>query len=283
LTGRLLSLSRAHPPEPEAVDVNRLLEGVATLLRRSLGNRVGLDVRLSDELCFVWADLSRLETAVLSLAIDASECMPDGGMLTLSAAAFRLDANTPGVLPGEYVAIEVGGACRPEGAAFDLASGLARAAGGTASMPAAASVRMLLPRHAPPAAVPLARPDRGRRETILLVEDDAAVRASCVEVLRELDYEVLDAPDAMEGFRLIADRRGIDLLVTDIGLPGGVNGRALADAARQLDGGLRVVFTTGYPPGHWPVRPGTPLLAKPFGPAQLAGIVRQALEVRPPA
>ncbi len=286
LTGRLLSLSRAQPPEPEAVDVNRLLEGVASLLRRGLGNRVGLDLRLSEDFCFVWADPGRMETAVLSLAVDAGERVPDGGILTLSADAVRIEAAEPGLLPGAYVAIGVAApdAAGPaDAAAFGMALGLARAAGGSATSGDPASVRLMLPRYVPPAAAVPARPDRGRRETILVVEDDAEVRASCVEVLRELDYEVLDAPDAMEGFRLIADRPGIDLLFTDIGLPGGVNGRALAEAARQVDGGMRVVFTTGYPPGHWPVRPGTVLLPKPFGPAQLAGIVRQALDVRPPA
>jgi CheY-like chemotaxis protein len=295
LTSRLLALSRAQPPEPEAVDVNRLLEGVALLLRRSLGNRVGLDVRLFDDLCFVWADLSRLEAAVLSLAVDASDCLPDGGILTVAACAVRLDAAELGILPGEYVAIDVAapdGVRSPDGAALNMAMELARASGGTVSSPGAggsvsspgaASFRLLLPRYAPQSAAPSAKAGRGRRETILVVEDDQAVRESCVEVLRELEYEVLDAPDAMEGFRLIADRGGVDLLFTDIGLPGGVNGRTLADAARQRDGGMCVVFTTGYPPGDLPVRPGILLLPKPFGRAQLAGVVRQALDARPPA
>ena len=286
LTGRLLALSRAQPPEPEAADVNRLIEGVASLLRRSLGNRVGLDVRLSDELCFVWADPGRMETAVLSLAAELCERVPDGGMLTIAAGAVRPEPAAPGVLPVDHVAVDVsapGAEVAADAAVSSAALALARAAGGIVSSPAPAAVRLLLQRYVPPAAVALARADHGRRETILVVEDDAAVRACCVELLRELDYEVLDAPDAMEGFRLIADRGGIDLLFTDIGLPGGVNGRALADAARQVDGAMRVVFTTGFPPGHWPVRPGTALLAKPFGPAQLAGIVRQALDVRPAA
>jgi CheY-like chemotaxis protein len=286
LTSSLLALSRAQPPEPEAVDVNRLIDGVASLLRRSLGNRVGLDVRPVDDLCFVWADLGRLETAVLSLAIDASERMPDGDILTVAASAVRLDVPTSGVLPGEYVAIDVAapdGAGPVDGTAFGMALGLARAAGGTVTSAASASFRLLLPRYVPQPAPPLPRAAGERRETILVVEDDADVRASCVEILRGLDYEVLDAPDALEGFRIIADRGGIDLLLADIGLPGGVNGRALADAARQVDGRMRVVFTTGYPPGHWPVRPGTPLLPKPFGRAQLAGMVRQALDAGPPA
>ncbi len=92
----------------------------------------------------------------------------------------------------------------------------------------------------------MARRDTGGRATILVVEDDAAVRDACVEMLRKLNYDVLEAPDAMEAFRLIADHGGIDLLFTDLGLPGGVSGRALADAARNVDAGIRVLFTTGH-------------------------------------
>jgi CheY-like chemotaxis protein len=109
------------------------------------------------------------------------------------------------------------------------------------------------------------------------------VRSACVEVLRELEYEVLEAPDAMEAFRLIADHGGIDLLFTDLGLPGGVSGRALADAARNVDAGIRVLFTTGYERIDLVDPAGTALLRKPFNPAQLAGMVRDVLAAQPSA
>jgi CheY-like chemotaxis protein len=116
-----------------------------------------------------------------------------------------------------------------------------------------------------------------------MVEDDAAVRGACVEILRELDYEVLEAPDAMEAFRLIADHGGIDLLFTDLGLPGGVSGRALADAASNVDAGIRVLFTTGNERADLPERAGTALLRKPFSAAQLAAMVRDVLASQPAA
>jgi CheY-like chemotaxis protein len=263
LSARVLSLSRAQPPEPEAVEMNRLLEDVATLLRRCLGHRVRLDLLLPRDAWFVRADINRMEAAVLALALEACDRLPDGGALTVAAETVRLETARPGLLPGDYVRIRVTG----PGAAG------AAAAGGDPG------ATLLLPRYVPPrAAVPAPRGGTGGRQTILVVEDDAAVRAACVEVLRGLDYEVLEAADAMEGFRLLADGGGIDLLFTDIGLPGGVSGRALADAVRQIDGGVRVVFTTGCAAADEPQRPGTTLLAKPFVPAQLAAAVRDALE-----
>jgi CheY-like chemotaxis protein len=145
------------------------------------------------------------------------------------------------------------------------------------------SLRLFLPRYAPPAlATAVSRRNTGGRPTILVVEDDAAVRGACVEILRELDYEVLQAPDAMEAFRLIADHGGIDLLFTDLGLPGGVSGRALADAARNVDAGIRVLFTTGYQRVDLTDRAGTALLRKPFNPAQLAAMVHDVLAAQPP-
>jgi DNA-binding NtrC family response regulator len=119
-------------------------------------------------------------------------------------------------------------------------------------------------------------------ETILVVEDDEAVRRSSVEALREMGYEVLEAGDAMDGVRLIVDRGGIDLLFTDVGLPGGVNGRALADAARSARPGLRVLFTTGYTRNailrDGTLDPGVHFIAKPFNLADLAAKIREVLD-----
>nr|WP_294525003.1 response regulator [uncultured Rhodopila sp.] len=286
LTGRVLALSRAAPAEPEAVDVNRLLDGMASLLRRGLGDRATLRLRLLRDPWFVWADVNRMENALLALAAEAAERVPDGGTLTVAAEPVTLATGCRGLLPGDYVRIAVTApqAGRLAGETAAGAAALAREAGG-AVLPCddPASCRLLLPRHLPPpAAVPAPR-SAGGRATILVVEDDAELRAACVEVLRDLGYAVLEAPDAMEGFRVIADGGGIDLLFTDVGLPGGVSGRALADAVRQVDGGVRVVFTTGYAAAGEPHRPGTALLPKPFGSAQLAGAVRQALDATPKA
>ncbi len=131
----------------------------------------------------------------------------------------------------------------------------------------------------------MSRRPRTRRptgETILVVEDDEGVRRSSVEALREMGYEVLEAGDAMEGVRLIVDRGGIDLLFTDVGLPGGVNGRALADAARSARPGLRVLFTTGYTRNailhNGTLDRGVHFIAKPFSLADLAAKIREVLE-----
>ena len=145
--------------------------------------------------------------------------------------------------------------------------------------PAGPSLRLFLPRYMPPAVGHVESPRvPGGRTRILVVEDDAAIRAVCVETLRGLDYEVLEAPDAMEAFRLIADHGGVDLLFADLGLPGGVSGRALADAARKVDAGMRVLFTTGYDRADLPDWAAAALLRKPFNSAQLAAKVRLILD-----
>jgi CheY-like chemotaxis protein len=110
-----------------------------------------------------------------------------------------------------------------------------------------------------------------------VVEDDDAVRHACIDALREHDYALLDAPDAMEAFRLISDHGGIDLLLTDLGLPGGVSGHALADAARNVDRRIRVVFTTGYDRAELSGFGAAALLRKPFSAEQLTNAVRDAL------
>ncbi len=150
------------------------------------------------------------------------------------------------------------------------------------------TVKVYLPRYVRQEPKPaIARTDlqahrSGSGETILVVEDDEEVRRSCVEALREMGYEVLEAGDAMDGVRLIVDRGGIDLLFTDVGLPGGVNGRALADAARSAHPSLRVLFTTGYTHNailhNGVLDQGVHFIAKPFNLANLATKVREVLD-----
>jgi CheY-like chemotaxis protein len=150
------------------------------------------------------------------------------------------------------------------------------------------TARVYLPRYVRPEqervdvvgqAAPAHPPGTG--ETILVVEDDEAVRHASVEALREMGYRVLEAADAMEGVRLIVDHGGIDLLFTDVGLPGGVNGRALADAARSAQPGLRVLFTTGYTRNailhNGVLEHGVHFIAKPFNLTALAAKVREVL------
>jgi CheY-like chemotaxis protein len=298
LTGLLLSFSRQPAPEPEAVDVDRLLNGLSDLLHRTLGDRIGLDVRLSGDPWFTWADVNQMENALLSLAVNARDQVRNGAELTLAVSNVDLDkvfaAKYPSVLPGDYIQIAVSDSTNAgeqkiwqpaddlSSADLSMARAFVREAGGVLlrSDPSAAglSLRLFLPRYLPPVLVPtVQRRDTGGRPTILMVEDDEAVRAACVEMLQELNYEVLQAPDAMEAFRLIADHGGIDLLFTDLGLPGGVSGRALAEAARNVDASIRVLFTTGFERADLPDRSNTALLRKPFNREQLAGMVQNIL------
>jgi CheY-like chemotaxis protein len=202
----------------------------------------------------------------------------------------------PTVLAGDYVQIAISGLAAPVEAkqwepADDLSSAelfmaraVVREAGGCLLRSDAASeglsLRLFLPRYRPP---PVGRvrssPAARACATILVVEDEVAIRSVCVETLRGQGYHVLEAPDAMEAFRLIADHGGIDLLFTDLGLPGGVSGHSLADAARNVDAGMRVLFTTGYERADLQHRPASALLRKPFTPEELAAKVREALLV----
>jgi CheY-like chemotaxis protein len=294
LTSRLLSFSRRSAPEPEAIDVDRLLNGLSDLLRRTLGDGVGLDVRLSGEQWFTRADVNQMENALLSLTVNARDQVPDGGRLTITVSNVRLDetfvAANPFMRPGDYIQVAVGGPLAsgepmrlqtPDDATradLFMARAFAREAGGCLLRSDGSSLRIFLPRYVPPSVLTNVPPaSSGGQATILVVEDDLAVRAACVETLSELNYHVLEAPDAMEAFRLLADHGGIDLLFTDLGLPGGVSGRALADAARNVDPGIRVLFTTGYERADLPGRDAAALLSKPFTPAQLASKVRDLL------
>ncbi|HEX3574508.1 MAG TPA: response regulator [Rhodopila sp.] len=298
LTGRLLSFSRQPVVEPETVDVDRLVNGLSELLRRTLGDRIRLEVRLSGMPWFVWADVNQMENALLSLVVNARDQVPDGGELRIVVSNVVLDVvfvtANPTVVPGDYVQVAVSGSHHPTEAgrwepADDLSSAdlfmarsFVREAGGCLlrSDPAehGLSLRLFLPRYTPPSVAQTLPPcATGRATTILVVEDEAAIRAVCVDTLRGLGYHVLEAPDAMEAFRLIADHGGIDLLFADLGLPGGVSGRALADAARNVDAGMRVLFTTGYERADLPDHVASALLRKPFNPAQLAAKVRDVL------
>jgi CheY-like chemotaxis protein len=296
LTGRLLSFGRQREADHEPVDVGTLLTGLADLLGRTLGEGIALDLRLPNDPWFTWADITQMENALLSLALTAREHIADGGRLGIAVSNVHLDeafaAANPGVLPGPFIQIAIGQQDRtqprldpsedPSSAGLTTASAFVRAAGGCLlrSDPTAPhlSIRLFLPRYQPPTLTrPPVRSRADGRPTILVVEDDVAVRKFCVEALRELNYDVLEAPDAMEAFRLIADCGGIDLLLTDIGLPGGVSGRALADAACNVDPTMRVVFTTGYARTDTSTRHSCAVLHKPFTHEELADKVREAL------
>ena len=315
LTKRLLAFARQQPLNPAAIDVNRLLNGLADFLRRALGEDVSLEIVGAGGVWPVEADPAELEAAVLNLAVNARDAMPDGGKLTIETANAYLDdgycRQYPDVRPGQYVQISVtdsgGGmnkaiierafepffttkqAGQGTGLGLSQVYGFVKQSGGHVKIYSevgeGSTIKMYLPRFAGPAA-PLAgaksEPRRGSPgECILVVEDDAEVRAYVVETLRGLGYEVLEAAGGEEALALMDRHQTISLLLTDVVMPG-QNGRKLADAARQRQASLKVLYMTGYSRNaivhQGRLDPGVELLQKPLTSEQLAATVRKVLD-----
>jgi signal transduction histidine kinase/ActR/RegA family two-component response regulator len=317
LTHRLLAFSRQQPLEPEALDVGRLVSNMSELLRRTLGEHIAIETVLAAGLWQTRVDANQLENVLLNLAVNARDAMPRGGKLTIETANTYLDeayaASHAELAAGQYVMLGVtdtGVGMTPDviekvfepffttkplgqgtGLGLSMVYGFVKQSGGHVAIYSepghGSKVTVHLPRYVRQEVTPTgvagqtvpARAD-GAGETILVVEDDEAVRSASVEALRDMGYQVLEAADAMEGVRLIVDRGGIDLLFTDVGLPGGVNGRALADAARSAQPGVRVLFTTGYKHNAMMedvLEQAMHFIAKPFSLAALAAKVREVL------
>ncbi|RZL97229.1 MAG: hybrid sensor histidine kinase/response regulator [Variovorax sp.] len=304
LTHRLLAFSRQQTLEPKHIDVDRLIGGFEELVRRTIGPQVTLDVVPGTAVWPVLVDPGQLENALLNLCINARDAMPDGGRLVVATANHVLDgaaAVTHGLVPGDYVSIcvsDTGAGMPPEviarafdpffttkpigvgtGLGLSMVYGFARQSGGQARICSAVGqgtvVCVYLPRHegqaAPdgaPVAAATAPADAGSGETVLVVDDEASVRALMVDLLGERGYRVLQAENGPRAMELLQADRSVVLLVTDVGLPGGMNGRQVADAARLLIPALRVLFVTGYAEtaalshGHLPE--GMQVLTKPF-------------------
>ena len=318
LTHRLLAFARRQPLDPKPVSANTLVAGMEDLLRRTLGERVGLEILTASGLWPTLCDPHQLENAVLNLAINARDAMPEGGRLTIETANAELDAAAarahPEVEPGPYVTIGVtdtGMAPDVIAKAFDpffttkppgqgtglglsMIYGFARQSEGFAQIESAlgrgTTVRLYLPRHRGEAAAEAGAPGggeaprAGRGETVLVVEDEASVRDLVVEVLQDLGYEALVAQDGPGGLALLCSDRRIDLVVSDVGLPG-LDGRRMIEQARERRPGLKVLFITGYAEnalfggGH--LEPGTQMMTKPFAIEALAGRIREMIEPGP--
>ncbi|CAN7271633.1 response regulator [Acidovorax sp. LjRoot117] len=304
LTHRLLAFSRQQTLEPKVVQVNQLIGGFEDLIRRSIGPQVALEVLAGTGVWPVLADPGQLENALLNLCINARDAMPDGGRLVVETTNRSIDERTAsdeGMRPGQYVSIAVtddgtGMPAEVIARAFDpffttkplgmgtglglsMVYGFARQSGGQArihsEVGAGTTVCIFLPRHLGEDTVrsehtaqtpPLG--NTGLGETILVVDDEASVRALMAEVLREMGYRVLEAEDGLGAVELLQHDPSVTLLVTDVGLPGGMNGRQVADAARTTHPALKVLFVTGYAEnavlshGHLPT--GMQVLTKPF-------------------
>jgi signal transduction histidine kinase/CheY-like chemotaxis protein len=315
LTQRLLAFSRRQPLDPKSVDATRLIAGMSELLRRSLGERVEIETVGGGGLWRTEVDPTELEAAILNLALNARDAMPEGGKLTIETSNAFLDEHYArehsGVRTGQYVLISVtdSGQGMPrevverafepffttketgQGTGLGLSQvyGFVRQSGGHIkiySEPAhGTTIKMYLPRHRsgdqPQADMRTETVERGNGETILVVEDDEGVRGYVAEILQDLNYRVLTAPDAAVALHILErQEQAIDLLLTDVVLPG-MNGRQLADTiiARRAD--MRVLFMTGYSRNaivhQGRLDPGVSLIQKPLSAASLALKVREVL------
>jgi signal transduction histidine kinase/CheY-like chemotaxis protein len=285
LTQRLLAFSRRQALDPIRLDMNRLVADMLDMLRRSLGEQISVETVLGAGLWPAFADANQLENALLNLAVNAKAAMPEGGCLTIETANVNLDeayARRFGdIEAGQYVALSVTDTgtgipaeildhvfepfftTKPhgEGSGLGLAMvhGFVKQSGGHLRIYSEEShgttVKLYLPRmtHAEEmSAVPAGKEDVAPapraepHETILLVEDNAGVRDYAKSVLESLGYNVIEAVDAADALAILADRPPIDLLFTDVVLPGGATGRDLADEVLETYPGLPVLFTTGY-------------------------------------
>jgi len=320
LTARLLAFSRQQPLAPVPLDANKLVSGMSELLRRALGEHVLVETVLAGGLWTTFVDASQLESALLNLAVNGRDAMPDGGRLTIETANSYLDeayaATREEVQPGQYVAICVSdtgvgmsnevaaqafepffttkGIGKGTGLGLSQVFGFVKQSGGHIAIYSeigeGTTVKLYLPRHIGPAAVRSAPeaseaiPQGKTSDIILVVEDEDRVRHFAVDALRELGYTALSASNGFDGLDIIRDQPRLSLLLTDIVMPR-MNGRQLADEARQILPGLRVLYTTGYTRNavvhNGILDPGVALLAKPFTIAQLALRVRAILDGQP--
>ncbi|HEV7265311.1 MAG TPA: PAS domain S-box protein [Falsiroseomonas sp.] len=294
LTRRLLSFARRQPLEPKPVDADALTAGLADLIRRTMGPAITVDMRLRDGAGSVLCDTNELESALLNLCINARDAMPEGGRLEIGTEAVNLcaaDIQDGDAEPGRYLVVSVADSgtgipphvlervfdpfftTKPQGQGTGLGLsqvwGFVRQSGGLVrieSMPGqGTTVRLLLPLNEgmPAAEAPKAMPPSraAQRATVLLVEDEDGVRRPAADRLRELGYAVLEARDGPEAMRILASERP-DLLVTDVGLPNGMNGLQVVEAARGRLRGLPVLFITGY--AVTPLPMGAEVIGKPF-------------------
>jgi PAS domain S-box-containing protein len=316
LTHRLLAFSRQQPLKPEAIEPGVLVSGLSEMLTRTLGETIRIETVLGAGLWRAHADPHQLESAILNLAVNARDAMPNGGRLTIETANTDLDdryvAQHPGVAAGQYVMIGV--TDTGDGMPVDVAAkafdpffttkdvgkgtglglsqvyGFVRQSGGHVKIYSevghGTSVKLYLPRffgEDDSAEDSTSRPPpyADGAITILIVEDEPAVRQLGVDTLTELGYRVLEADGAAAALRLLDSHDEIDLLFTDVIMPE-VNGRRLAEEARKRRPGLKVLFTTGYTRNavvhNGVLDPGVELLGKPFTIQQLAAKLRTVLD-----
>ncbi len=322
LTNRLLAFARQQPLDPRAIDANKLVAGICELMRRTLGEAVVLETVLAGGLWRAHVDANQLENALLNLAVNARDAIPNGGKVTIETANCHLDEAYVGgltepVAAGQYVMIAVAdngvgmdratlerafepffttkGVGKGTGLGLSQVYGFVHQSAGHvriySELGEGTTVKIYLPRHLGPEdhATDISRPSDPIHaigaETILLVEDDDALRAYGVELLNDLGYSVLAAANGADALEIIQRGHKIDLLFTDVVMPGGMNGRGLADEAKRLRPGLKVLFTTGYTRNaivhQGRLDPGLQMIGKPFTYQELGTRIRSILDRDP--
>ena len=315
LTQRLLAFSRRQPLNPRVLDVNKLIVSISDLLVRTLGENIELESIGAAGLWKVEADASELESTLLNLALNARDAMPEGGKLTIETSNAYLDEGYcqqhAGVAPGQYILIAVtdnGGGMSAEtidrafepffttkeagkgtGLGLSQVYGFMKQSEGHVKIYSESgegtTIKLYLPRRdgneaAHSADEPVSS-ERGRAETILIVEDDDGVRQYASEILRDLNYQIIEAKDSATALRLLDADKKFDLLLTDVVLPG-KNGRELATEVERRRPGTKVIFMTGYSRNaivhHGRLDPGTALIQKPLIERVLAQKIRQILD-----
>ena len=316
LTHRLLAFSRRQTLDTRRADINRIIGGMEEMIQRTVGPGVHVEVVGAAGLWPVRVDISQIENSLLNLCINARDAMPDGGKLTIETANKWMDARAAKErdLPeGQYVSLcvtDTGTGMAPDvverafdpffttkplgkgtGLGLSMIYGFVRQSGGQirvySEIGKGTTMCLYFPRYLgnaeeenEPASAEAVEPGFG--EVVLVVDDEATVRMLVTEVLVEAGYKVMEAPDGATGLKVLQSGVRVDLLITDVGLPGGMNGRQVADAARLLRKDLKVLFITGYAEnaavGNGHLDAGMEILAKPFAMSTLANKVREMLE-----
>jgi PAS domain S-box-containing protein len=319
LTHRLLAFARRQTLDPKPTDANRLITSMSEFIQRTIGPAITLEIAPGVGLWPTFCDTNQLENAILNLCINGRDAMPDGGRLTIETTNAWIDeasARQRDMQPGQYVAVcvtDTGLGMPPEviarafdpffttkpigqgtGLGLSMIYGFARQSGGHvriySEVGSGTTVRLYLPRYRGTAEedadeiVQVPPPRAGSGETVLVVDDEPSVRMLLSETLEELGYSVIEASEGASGLKLLQSDIRIDLLITDVGLPGGMNGRQMADAARLSRNSLKVLFITGYAEnaaiGNGHLEPGMHVATKPFNLDKLAARIKAIIDER---
>jgi PAS domain S-box-containing protein len=319
LTHRLLAFSRQQTLMPKPTNVNRLVTDMQELVQRTVGPAVRIEVVCVADAWPALVDASQLENALLNLCINARDAMPDGGAITVETANKWIDervARQQNMAQGQYLALSVsdtGVGMAPDvvarafepffttkpigqgtGLGLSMIYGFAQQSGGQvriySEVGQGTTVSIYLPRHygagatelEPDVAAPTALMQSGQVATVLVVDDEPTVRMLVIDILQDLGFGWIEAADSATGLKMLQSEARIDLLVTDVGLPGGMNGRQMADAGRAVRPGLQVLFITGYAENavlnNGYLDPGMAVLTKPFSMEAMAARIRSMAE-----